>query len=153
MSPHATIAALPETNPIVYDVHHQTWSTANLPQNEIEWIERASQVGKILAEDFTIRDKDQKIPVAEVSLLKSSSLLKVLGPVKYGGGGQGWDVAYKVIREVAKGDGYVLHLRAGTLAEFTKGPLACSWDIICFGLGLQMWWAQTSREIVPKRTS
>jgi hypothetical protein len=44
-------------------------------------------------------------PKSQVSLLKSSGLLKVLGPVKYGGGGQTWDVGYKVIREVAKGDG------------------------------------------------
>lgn len=153
MSPYATKGALPETDPIVYDVHHQAWSTAALPQNEIEWIERASQVGKILAEDVSIRNREQKIPTAEVSLLKSSGLLKVLGPVKYGGGGQGWDVAYKVIREVAKGDGYVLPLRVGILTKFTKGPLGCSWDIICFGLGLPMWWAQTSREIVLKRTS
>lgn len=113
MSPHSTNGThpvndfLPETDPTVYDIHHQTWSATPLPQNEVEWIERASQVKRILAEDVAVRDREQKIPVAEVSLLKSSGLLKVLGPVEYGGGGQGWDVAYKVIREVAKGDGYV----------------------------------------------
>lgn len=31
--------------------------------------------------------------------------MKVLGPKEVGGGGQDWEVAYKVIREVAKGDG------------------------------------------------
>jgi alkylation response protein AidB-like acyl-CoA dehydrogenase len=105
MSSNATKVGLPETDPAVYDIHHQTWETTGLPKDETEWIERASQVAKILAEDVTVRDREQKIPVAEVSLLKSSGLLKVLGPVKYGGGGQGWDVAYKAIREVAKGDG------------------------------------------------
>ena len=40
-------------------------------------------------------------------MLKSSGLLKVLGPVAYGGGGQSWEVGYKVIREVAKGDGSI----------------------------------------------
>lgn len=105
MSPHATKDALPETDPAVYDAHHQAWATSALPQNEAEWVERAAQVARILAEDVTLRDREQKIPVAEVSLLKSSGLLKVLGPAKYGGGEQGWDVAYKTIREVAKGDG------------------------------------------------
>ena len=105
MSPHATKDTLPRTDPFKYDVHHQAWSTTPLPQDEAEWVERAAQVANILAEDVTIRNIEQKIPAAEVSLLKSSGLLKVIGPVKYGGGGQGWDVAYKVIREVAKGDG------------------------------------------------
>jgi alkylation response protein AidB-like acyl-CoA dehydrogenase len=44
-------------------------------------------------------------PVAEISLLRSSGQLKVLGATKYGGGGQGWDGADQVIREVAMGDG------------------------------------------------
>jgi len=37
--------------------------------------------------------------------LRSAGLLKLLGPKAIGGGGQPWDVGYKVIREVAKGDG------------------------------------------------
>jgi hypothetical protein len=97
-----TLAA---TDPIKYDVHYQTFSGSPLPQDSSGWVERAAQVAKILAEDVVIRDKVQKVPVAEVSLLKSSGLLRVLGPVKFGGGGQPWDVGYKVIREVAKGDG------------------------------------------------
>lgn len=88
MSPSATKATPPSTDPIVYDVHHQTFSSASLPSSEIEWIERAARVAAILAEDVTIRDNEQKIPAAEVSLLKSSGLLKVLGPAKYGGGGK-----------------------------------------------------------------
>jgi hypothetical protein len=105
MSPSSTKETLPSTDPVVYDVHHQTFSAAPLPKNETEWVVRAARVAAILAEDVTVRDREQKIPAAEVSLLKSSGLLKVLGPTKYGGGGQPWDVAYKVIRELAKGDG------------------------------------------------
>ena len=96
MSPSTTKVLPPSTDPLVYDVHHQTFSSAPLPKNEVEWVERAAQVASILAEDVSVRDREQKIPAAEVSLLKSSSLLKILGPTKYGGGGQGWDVAYKV---------------------------------------------------------
>lgn len=104
MSPSATKVTPPSTDPIIYDVHHQTFAGAELPKNETEWVERAARVAAILAEDVSARDREQKIPAAEVSLLKSAALLKVLGPTKYGGGGQPWNVAYKVIREVAKGD-------------------------------------------------
>lgn len=97
--------ALSETDPLIYDIHHQTFSSAPLPTDEKGWLERAAQVAAILSSDAAAREQAQKIPRAEVSLLKSSGLLKVLGPVEYGGGGQAWDVAYKVIREVAKGDG------------------------------------------------
>jgi alkylation response protein AidB-like acyl-CoA dehydrogenase len=93
------------TDPAVYDAHHKTFSSSLLPSNSNEWIARAAEVAKILAEDVTERDKVQRVPAAEVSLLKSSGLLRILGPTKFGGGGQPWDVGYKVIREVAKGDG------------------------------------------------
>ena len=108
MSPHETNGTNgyhPRTDPTVYDVHTQAWSTTALPQSEAEWIARAADVAQILAEDVTVRDREQKIPTAEVALLKAAGLLKVLGPTKYGGGGQGWDVGYRLIREVAKRDG------------------------------------------------
>ena len=94
-----------KSDPIKYDRHHQTFSSSSLPSDADGWVERAAQVSRILAEDVAAREREQQVPTAEVSLLKSSGLLKVLGPAEYGGGGQPWDVAYKVIREVAKGDG------------------------------------------------
>ncbi|KAI9700150.1 MAG: hypothetical protein M1820_006932 [Bogoriella megaspora] len=106
MSPSALNTTPQATDPTKYDLHHQTFSST-FPSNEKEWIERAGRVAAILAEDVTTRDREQKVPEAEISLLKSSGLLKTLGPTNYGGGGQGWDVGYKVIREVAKGDGSV----------------------------------------------
>ena len=105
MSPSALDASQQATDSAVYDTYHKAFENSPLPQNEQEWIARASQVAHILAEDVTVRDKEQRIAEAEVSLLKSSGLTKILGPIKYGGGGQPWDIAYKVIREVAKGDG------------------------------------------------
>ncbi|MCJ1460467.1 hypothetical protein MMC28_010849 [Mycoblastus sanguinarius] len=97
----------PTTDPKVYDDHHQSFARSSLPSKPEEWIQRAIRVGRILAEDAALREKENKSPVAEVSLLKSSNLTKILGPQKYGGGGQGWDVAYKVIREIAKADGSI----------------------------------------------
>lgn len=141
MSPHAVKARPQSTDPTQYDIHHQTFS-GNLPKDVAGWVERAAQVAKILAEDVVVRDREQKIPTAEVSLLKSSGLTRVLGPVKYGGGGQDWSVAYKVIREVAKGDGLVL--QAGRTPESSYcltiiAPSECFLDTICCGPGLQTW--------------
>lgn len=93
------------TDPRVYDAHHKQFGSAGLPDGQAEWIERARQVAEILTQDVAQRDIENKSPRAEVSLLKSAGLLKVLGPKKYGGGGEAWDTAYKLIREVAKGDG------------------------------------------------
>ena len=95
----------PRTEPAVYQVLHNEFAEAGLPSKPDEWIQRAARVAATFAEDAAARDKEKKSPFAEVSLLKSAGLTKILGPRKYGGGGQGWDIAYKVIREVAKGDG------------------------------------------------
>jgi alkylation response protein AidB-like acyl-CoA dehydrogenase len=97
----------PQSDPTVYDVHHQEFTSDGLPTSTEGWLERARRVSEILAEDAPARDIENKSPLAEVALLKSSGLLKVLGPKAYGGGGQGWDVGYKTIREVAKGDGSI----------------------------------------------
>lgn len=95
--------SVPATDPKVYDVYKSKW--AEQPTDETGWIQRAKDVSSVLAEDAVTRDKENKSPFAEVTLLKHSGLLKILGPKKYGGGEQPWSVGYKVIREVAKGDG------------------------------------------------
>lgn len=95
--------SVPATDPKVYDRYKSKWTEQ--PTDEAGWIQRAKDVSSVLASDAVIRDKENKSPVAEVALLKHSGLLKILGPKKYGGGEQPWSVGYKVIREVAKGDG------------------------------------------------
>ena len=94
---------VPSTDPKVYDEYQAKW--AEQPTDEAGWVQRAKDVASVLAQDATIRDKENKSPRAEVALLKHSQLTKVLGPAKYGGGEQPWSVGYKTIREVAKGDG------------------------------------------------
>ncbi|GAB7329366.1 hypothetical protein MBLNU13_g01153t3 [Cladosporium sp. NU13] len=95
------------SNPTVYDSHHKDFESKGVPSGQAAWVERARAVAAILAQDAPQRDIDNKSPAAEISLLKSSGLLKVLGPKEYGGGGEAWDTGYKVIREVAKGDGSI----------------------------------------------
>ena len=102
---NATVS--PSTDPSVYEEHHKAFAAQPLPSKPDAWVQRAAQVADILSKDAAVREKENKSPFAEVSLLKSSGLTKALGPQKYGGGGQGWDVAYQIIREVAKADGSI----------------------------------------------
>ncbi|GAA3837807.1 acyl-CoA dehydrogenase family protein [Saccharothrix violaceirubra] len=82
-----------------------TWTTA--PATADGWIDRAREVATLLATDAVERDRAGATPHAEVALLKDSGLVVLLGPVEHGGGGQDWTTAYRVIREVAAGDGSV----------------------------------------------
>ncbi|OMP86090.1 Dibenzothiophene desulfurization enzyme C [Diplodia seriata] len=101
---HGTIPP-PATDPIIYEEYRFRW--ASLPSTAEEWVARAAEVKEVLARDAVKRDRENKTPRAEIALLKHSGLLKVLGPLQYGGGGQPWSVGYRVIREVAKGDGSI----------------------------------------------
>lgn len=95
----------PTSDPTVYEVHHQKFIGDGLPTSTSAWLERARAVSAILSVDAAARDIENLSPRAEIALLKSSGLLKVLGPKEIGGGGQTWETGYKIIREVAKGDG------------------------------------------------
>ncbi|KIW84866.1 hypothetical protein Z517_00254 [Fonsecaea pedrosoi CBS 271.37] len=83
------------------------FSKAGLPTTSEEWIVRARDVAQILAVDAPQRDIENKSPSDEIQLLKASGLTKLLAPKAYGGAGQDWSIAYKAIREVAKGDGSI----------------------------------------------
>ncbi len=82
------------------------WATRP-PQTAQQWLDRASEVAAILATDAVRRDREAKTPYAEVQLLKDSGLVTLLGPTEFGGGGQNWTTAYRVIREIAAGDGSI----------------------------------------------
>ncbi|KAF5856114.1 hypothetical protein ETB97_007854 [Aspergillus alliaceus] len=99
--------APPASDPSIYQAHHAAFAAEGQPTTTAGWLERARKVSNILAPDASARSKEQKTPRAEVALLKSSSLTKVLGDVKYGGGGESWETGYQVIREVAAGDGSI----------------------------------------------
>jgi alkylation response protein AidB-like acyl-CoA dehydrogenase len=77
------------------------------PQTPQQWLDRATEVAAILATDAVARDRAGQTPYAEVALLKDSGLVTLLGPTEFGGGGQNWTTAYRVIREVATGDGSI----------------------------------------------
>lgn len=92
-------------DPAVYSEYERKW--AALPEDETSWLQRSQEVADVLAIDAVVRDQENKSPRAEIALLKHAGLLKILGPKKYGGGGQPWSVGYKAIRKVAEADGFV----------------------------------------------
>lgn len=95
----------PSSDPSVYQANFNAFAAEGQPKTSTAWLDRARKVSDILAPDAAARSKEQKIPRAEVALLKNAGLLKALGDIKYGGGGQSWEIGYKIIREVAAGDG------------------------------------------------
>ena len=94
------------TDPRVYDEYKVKWR--DIPMSASDWVQRAVEVANVLAVDAGHRERENKSPRAEIALLKHAGLLKVLGSREFGGGGQPWSVAYKVIQQVARGDGYDL---------------------------------------------
>ncbi|QOS58096.1 acyl-CoA dehydrogenase family protein [Thermobifida fusca] len=84
-----------------------SWNDRPAPRTPAEWLTRAAEVGAILAADAVERDRAGQTPYTEVQLLKDSGLVTLLGPVEYGGGGQTWETAYRVTREVSKADGSI----------------------------------------------
>jgi alkylation response protein AidB-like acyl-CoA dehydrogenase len=102
---------------------HPDFSTLPTPRTEAEWLERARLVRTVLAADAAERDAAGATPHAEVALLKNAGLVTLLGPVEHGGGGQEWPTAYRVIREVAAGDGSVGQLLGYHLLWFWAARL------------------------------
>ena len=95
------------TDPSSYSSSISKFERERFPSSSEAWVKRSREVAEILALDAPKRDIENKSPVAEIGLLKAAGLLKVLGPKKYGGGGESWETGYKVIREVARGDGSI----------------------------------------------
>jgi hypothetical protein len=89
-SEHGNAQDVDFRDPAVYAQYVDRWSS--IPEDEVGWLQRAQEVADVLAVDAVLRDQENKSPRAEVALLKHAGLLKILGPKKYGGGGQPWSV-------------------------------------------------------------
>jgi alkylation response protein AidB-like acyl-CoA dehydrogenase len=80
---------------------------AERPSTPEGWLARAAEVSERLAVDAAARDRAGATPYAEITLLKRAGLVTLLGPTAHGGGGQEWPTAYRVVREIAAGDGSI----------------------------------------------
>jgi alkylation response protein AidB-like acyl-CoA dehydrogenase len=77
------------------------------PTTEDGWLERARLVRRVLEADAAGRDHAAHTPYDEVALLKDAGLVTVLGPREHGGAGLEGPAAYRIVREVAAGDGSI----------------------------------------------
>ncbi|MFF4754485.1 acyl-CoA dehydrogenase family protein [Streptomyces sp. NPDC002514] len=68
------------------------------------WSERARTVAASLAASAAERSASARPPHREVTLLKDSGLITLLGPAEHGGGAQEWPVADRVVRIVSAAD-------------------------------------------------
>jgi len=78
------------------------WAGSRAPSSVSEWLTRAEEVAAILGLDAVERDRANAAPHIEVQLLKDSGLVALLGPVEFGGGGQTWDTANKLVYNGSK---------------------------------------------------
>ncbi|MBN3895524.1 MAG: acyl-CoA dehydrogenase family protein [Nostoc sp. NOS(2021)] len=74
-------------------------------QETKDYIALAASLGKEFSKTAVERDAKGGSPTAELNRLRESGLLKLLIPEEYGGFGQTWITALKVVREIAKADG------------------------------------------------
>lgn len=80
------------------------------PTDHDGWVNRAREVGAVLATDALERDRANAEPFAEADLLRRSGLADVLTPTDLGGAGQDWATALAVVREIARVDGSIAQL-------------------------------------------
>jgi alkylation response protein AidB-like acyl-CoA dehydrogenase len=101
----------------------ETTRFTTIPTTDDEWLARAREVREILAVGAAERDRAGATPYDEIALLKDAGLVTLLGPVAHGGGGREWPLAYRVIREIAAGDGSIGQLLGYHLLWFWAARL------------------------------
>ena len=72
--------------------------------------DKAVDLRDIFARDAAERDRAGGKPLDQLALLKASGLLNLLIPKEFGGSGERWSTALKIVREFAKVDGALGHL-------------------------------------------
>ncbi|WP_025731597.1 acyl-CoA dehydrogenase family protein [Heyndrickxia ginsengihumi] len=74
------------------------------------YLEEAIELKNIFATDAVEREKNGKVPKKQRDLLRNSNLLNLIIPKQYGGIGENWSTALRIVREFAKVDGSIAHL-------------------------------------------
>jgi alkylation response protein AidB-like acyl-CoA dehydrogenase len=74
------------------------------------YIEKAKKLAEYFAEDAAERDQLGGTPKKQKDKIRESGLLNLLIPKEYGGEGQEWSTALKIVREFSKTDAAIGHL-------------------------------------------
>ncbi|ERK70384.1 acyl-CoA dehydrogenase family protein [Leifsonia aquatica] len=75
-----------------------------------EWIAVAREVAGLLAVDALERDRGNRLPTAEIELLRERGLLTIGIPVEFGGAGVPWTITAQIVRLIARADSSIAHL-------------------------------------------
>jgi len=97
--------------------------TENKSKSAADYVGIASELARRFAEDAAERDKQGGTPKTQRDWIRESGLLKLTLPVEYGGDGQPWSVALRIVREFAATDSAVAHLygyHLAILANFNR---------------------------------
>lgn len=97
--------------------------TGNRSKSAADYLETAAALARKFAEDAVERDKLGGTPKAQRDWIRESGLLKLTLPEEYGGDGQPWSLALRIVREFAKTDSAVAHLygyHLAVLANFNR---------------------------------
>ncbi|KAL5335600.1 acyl-CoA dehydrogenase/oxidase [Aspergillus crustosus] len=84
---------------------------------------KAEQARAVASLRWKAAPKPSGPPFAEIQLLKDAGLVNLLGPSKYGCGGETWQTSYKVTTEIAKADASIGHLLGNHYSWFWSSQI------------------------------
>lgn len=86
------------------------WTAPLSPAETQRWDAVADEVGTTLAHDALERDRANRPPDAELTLLKESGLADLLIPEQFGGAGGHWSTGLRAVRHLARHDGSIAQI-------------------------------------------
>ncbi|CAN7698211.1 acyl-CoA dehydrogenase family protein [Rhizobium rhizogenes] len=118
------------------------------PDTTNPYLAKAVELRDIFARDAIERDQQGGRPEEQVRLLKESGLVNLLIPREFGGLGERYSTAMRIVREFAKVDGSIGHLYGYHFSPLQNavnaGPDAYSQDILRRSAAGRWFWGNTT---------
>ena len=112
------------------------------------YLAKAAELREIFAKDAIERDQLGGRPDEQIKLLKETGLVNLLIPEEFGGAGERYSTAMRIVREFAKVDGSVAHLYGYHFSPLqnavNSGPDEPSRDILSRSAAGRWLWGNTT---------
>lgn len=112
------------------------------------YLAKAAELRDVFAKDAIERDRLGGRPSEQIKLLKETGLVNLLIPKEFGGAGERYSTAMRIVREFAKVDGSVAHLYGYHFSPLqnalTTGPDERSRDILRRSGAERWFWGNTT---------